>query len=117
VGYRRQIQSLCLLLLILFSQLNHPNLLKLYGLTISPFQLVMEFAPYGDLQRILSNRKEFPDSKLSWKLRYRIALDIVNGISYLHSKMLIHRDIRSPNIFVSIAFVKYTKSYIDHVTG
>jgi serine/threonine protein kinase len=42
------------------------------------------------------------DEKIPWSLRWRIALDIAKGLSHLHSFQppIVHRDLRSPNIFV-----------------
>lgn len=43
-----------------------------------------------------------PDDKIPWTLRWNIALDIAKGLFYLHSFQppIVHRDLRSPNIFV-----------------
>lgn len=55
----------------------------------------------GDLYRLLHD-DSFPDSKFSWHLRLRIALDVAQGMNYLHqsSPPILHRDLRSPNIFL-----------------
>lgn len=46
------------------------------------------------------------DEKIPWSLRWRIALDIAKGLSHLHSFQppIVHRDLRSPNIFVRCPF-------------
>ena len=42
------------------------------------------------------------DEMISWRFRVRIAIDIARGLEYLHSLVppVIHRDLRSPNIFL-----------------
>lgn len=42
------------------------------------------------------------DADFSWPLRVRIARDVSKGLRYLHqlTPPIIHRDLRSPNIFV-----------------
>lgn len=44
-----------------------------------------------------------PDSALSTPLRMRILLDIARGMNYLatRSPPIVHRDLRSPNVFIS----------------
>ena len=36
-----------------------------------------------------------------WTLNYKLVLDIALGLAHLHSHKIIHRDIKSPNIFVT----------------
>jgi serine/threonine protein kinase len=79
------------------SQLNHPNLIKLYGITLNPLQMVLEYAPHSDLRKLLDNKRK---EKLTFKLKLKIALDIAKAIAFMHSKYITHRDVRSPNIFV-----------------
>jgi serine/threonine protein kinase len=38
---------------------------------------------------------------LKWLLRLQIAIDVVEGIRYLHSQGLVHRDIKLKNVLVS----------------
>ncbi len=47
------------------------------------------------------------DDRIPWRLRWRIALDVAKGMRYLHSYQppIVHRDLRSPNIFVRIRLI------------
>ena len=54
-------------------------------------------------------RIDLPPSKYSLRLRLQIALDIAKGMQYLQniSPPVIHRDLRSPNIFVTLPFLPF----------
>jgi serine/threonine protein kinase len=51
----------------------------------------MEYADEGDLKHYLSNYFE----KLDWNRKFRLALDITNGLCYLHNQKILHRDLVS----------------------
>jgi serine/threonine protein kinase len=89
--------------LTLHSALQHPNLIKFFGVTLDPLQIVMEFAPFSDLRVILDNTS----IELSFALQIKIAHDMAKGLKYLHDKLVTHRDFRSPNIFVSQSGLYY----------
>jgi len=78
--------------------LDHPNIVKFKGVCTqsSPFCLIMEFCPYGQLYEALRNGKEItPTLLVNW------ARQIADGMAYLHLFKIIHRDLKSPNILVS----------------
>lgn len=62
--------------------------------------ILMEFAEGGDLYELLKaqkkKRKYFSEKDL-WMFGYEMLL----GLDYLHSKNIIHRDIKTLNIFIS----------------
>ena len=51
----------------------------------------MEYADGGDLNNYLSKNFE----KLNWNKKIRLALDITNGLYYLHKEDILHRDLVS----------------------
>lgn len=82
----------------LTSNLIHPTIVKLIGCCIKPCCLAMEFIPNGNLSDfLLDAKKEIP-----WLLRYRISLNIIDALRFLHHSVpkLVHRDLKSPNILV-----------------
>ena len=58
--------------------------------------VLLEFLPGGDLRMLLDDRSK----ALEWPARLRIASDIAEGMSFLHSRSLVHRDLKSPNILL-----------------
>jgi serine/threonine protein kinase len=92
---------MCPLTLLFFSQsrgINHPNVVMLYGYTHDPVCLVTEWVNEGDLFEYLQKNKS-----TSMKQRVKMAIDICNGLRWLHSKNVIHRDLKTSNLLVSLS--------------
>ncbi|KAJ6252326.1 serine/threonine-protein kinase tnni3k-related [Anaeramoeba flamelloides] len=88
--FEREVKLLC--------TLHHPKIVRFYGGCIQNMNkllLVSEFCGGGDLFQLLHSKK-----KITRKQKIRIALDTAQGIQYLHSKNLIHRDLKSPNVLL-----------------
>lgn len=85
----------------IIAHINHPNAAKLIGFsTENGFHLVLQFLPHGSLSSLLFGSTEC----LKWKIRYKIALGIAEGLQYLHHdchRRIIHRDIKASNILLS----------------
>ncbi|KAL3648566.1 hypothetical protein CASFOL_004969 [Castilleja foliolosa] len=84
----------------LIKRLRHPNILLFMGAVTSPQHLciVTEFLPRGSLFRLLQRNT----SKLEWRRRIHMALDIARGMNYLHhcNPPIVHRDLKSSNLLV-----------------
>lgn len=59
-------------------------------------ELVLEYCPKGDLRQYLKQE----DLEISWKRRIGMALDIARGMSYLHSRNIIFRDLKARNMLM-----------------
>jgi len=77
------------------STVNHSNLVQFYGIYEEEDKtyLVMEFCEGGNLQSIL---KKNP----SWSLRWQWALQISQGLAYLHHQGILHRDLKAENVLL-----------------
>jgi serine/threonine protein kinase len=57
----------------------------------------MEYVPGGSVAGLLSKSGPFPE-----RLCQSISFQLVNGLCYLHSGGIIHRDIKTANILVDM---------------
>jgi serine/threonine protein kinase len=82
------------------ANLKHPNIIALYGVCIEPtnYILVMELMVGGSLDQFLSDTTKI----FTWEQRITVALGIVGGLSYLHDRSIIHRDLKSMNILFDL---------------
>jgi hypothetical protein len=82
--------------------LNHPNIVQFLGICdhSSGIYLITEYVEHGDLFDLLV----FGTSDVGWKAKVKIALQIATACYYLHSKNVIHRDLKSQNILIGENF-------------
>ncbi|RHZ71456.1 hypothetical protein Glove_258g53 [Diversispora epigaea] len=84
------------------------NILRFYGL--SKFDghrvMVFEWAEWGNLQEVYSNRK------IDWNNKIHIALDICRGLVFLHLASILHHDIRCRNIMMTPRFEPKIANFI-----
>ena len=86
--------------------LRHPNVLQLYGcsLTAQAIWIVSELCSLGSLRQLLDDQ----DRELSLGLRTNLALQVAEGMVYLHTQdpPIIHRDLKSHNILAHETFME-----------
>ncbi|XP_065625632.1 wall-associated receptor kinase 2 [Quercus suber] len=89
---------------VVLIQVNHRNVVQLLGCCLEtrvPL-LVYEFVPNSTLFKHIHHA-----STISWETRLRIAIEIADALSYLHSAAsipIIHRDIKSTNVLLDDDF-------------
>ena len=71
-----------------------------YDNNMSILYLVMEYAPFGDLNKIIANNNKL---KIYFSERelLNLYLQITSGLKAIHGKQIIHRDLKSANIFIT----------------
>jgi len=82
----------------------HPNLLNFHGFgTTAKGEafIVTELMPLGGLNKVLKDPQTYP---LPLHQRVSIALQIANGMSYLHAMPILHRDLKSANVLLGEGF-------------
>lgn len=83
-------------------RLSHPNIIAFYGVAAGqePLLVVMEFADQGSLDKVLLQEQHSVRTKINWSLH------VAQGVDYMHSVPVIHRDLASRNCLVSGGKVK-----------
>lgn len=91
----------------LMSRLNHPNVLRFFGLVTQEDYVVgimTEFAASGSLATFMRRNQDGCGGEggcyLSLKQRAHLALHAANGLAYLHSQRIVHFDVKPDNLLV-----------------
>eukprot|EP00005_Dracoamoeba_jomungandri_P006994 CAMPEP_0174270978 /NCGR_PEP_ID=MMETSP0439-20130205/46360_1 /TAXON_ID=0 /ORGANISM="Stereomyxa ramosa, Strain Chinc5" /LENGTH=1143 /DNA_ID=CAMNT_0015360679 /DNA_START=77 /DNA_END=3508 /DNA_ORIENTATION=- len=84
----------------LLKNLDHKNIVKYLGYYNSEDNLyiVLEFVENGSLENVLNKFGMFPESLVG-----RYISQVLEGLHYLHSQGVIHRDIKGANILITKA--------------
>ena len=82
------------------SRLNHPHVVALHEVCSSKdfFCLALDFFPGGNLCDLV---QDHPNGKLEEEQARLFFKQLVEGLSHIHSKGIIHRDIKLENIFLN----------------
>jgi aurora kinase len=83
----------------LHKSMNHPNIIRVFDSQYEQdtVYLFMEYADKGDLFKAL----HFPaHSGLDLRMKMKIFVECVRGVGYMHSKGILHRDLKLENILL-----------------
>ena len=87
----------------ILKMLNHPNIVKFIDLkrTNNHYYIMMEYCNGGELHKVLEkyikkNGKPFPE-----EIVQRLMRQIIDAFKYIHSKDIMHRDIKLENILLN----------------
>ena len=80
------------------ASLDHPNIVRIYdeGEIHGIHYMAMEFLDGADLESLLRSGK-----RLKLKDNLRIVVSMAEALNYIHEKGLLHRDVKSSNIFIT----------------
>ncbi|KAL6501303.1 hypothetical protein OROHE_024950 [Orobanche hederae] len=104
-GFKAEIRTL--------GNIRHRNIVRLLAFCSNKDTnlLVYEYMRNGSLGEALHGKK---GGFLSWKMRYKIALDAAKGMCYLHhdcSPLIVHRDVKSNNILLNSGFEAHVADF------
>jgi mitogen-activated protein kinase kinase kinase ANP1 len=84
----------------LLRPLSHPNIVKYYQTDITPetqsIDVLLEYIPGGSLKSLLCRY-----GALEAEVIKNYAKQLLEGLSYLHSNKIVHRDLKAANILIA----------------
>ncbi|PAA80800.1 hypothetical protein BOX15_Mlig018929g1, partial [Macrostomum lignano] len=91
----------------LLGKLDHSAILKFYNCFMEPpsFCIVTEYCDEGDLDQCISRLKQ-AGHNLPVQTTIRWFIQILLGVDYLHGRRILHRDLKTKNIFLKSGTVK-----------
>lgn len=84
-----------------FSRVRHPNLVPIRGWCQDNREtmVVYDFFTNGSLDKWL-----FGVGVLPWSRRFKVVKDVAEGLIFLHSKQLAHKNMKTTSVFLDVSF-------------
>lgn len=81
----------------MLQSIRHPFIVQFSGICVhsSGLFIITEFVSGGDVRKMLKANPSLP-----WRSKLRISIDLAKAMLFLHSKKIIHRDLKSKNILL-----------------
>ena len=88
--------------------INNPYLVKLEDLmrTSNHLYIVMEYCNGGDLRKCLTKYNQINKKPFSEEIVQHLMRQIITGLRFLHSKNILHRDLKLDNILINFTSEK-----------
>ncbi|XAR71564.1 Non-specific serine/threonine protein kinase [Bertholletia excelsa] len=83
------------------SKIRHPNLVTVRGWCFDQHEtiVVYDYLQNGSLDKWL-----FGVGVLPWTRRFKVVRDVAEALSYLHSKQLAHKNMKTTSVFLDLSF-------------
>ncbi|XP_039199384.1 atrial natriuretic peptide receptor 2-like [Crotalus tigris] len=90
-------------------QLDHPNICRFIGgcIEVPNIAIITEYCPKGSLNDVLLNE----NIPLNWGFRFSFAIDIAQGMAYLHHYRIYHGQLKSRNCVIDDRWVCKISDY------
>jgi len=92
----------------IIASMRHPNILLFMGVTIdnNTYYMITEYLPSGSLHEYLhlNKNKQNKSKPLTDKQKIKIALQIAIAVQYIHSRQILHCDLKSANVLIDKNF-------------
>lgn len=83
---RNEIEKLC--------KMSHENIVRYIGSETVPVTLIMEYMPKGSIKDVMKGKPGEPGEPISDSVGSYFTKQIIAGLEFLHSKQIIHRDLK-----------------------